>query len=150
MSVSDFASLPETAFWQAWQGSFQGMLNWHDFDALLQVLRQSGGTWYVWDLAGAVPEAAVAPAGMAAALDTVREMNAPMRARSYCGTIYVDDPAAPAFVKAFDPHQMGATCGSSGERIMPRFVFSRLRPDPLPEPSAEVPVRFWGRWRGRG
>ena len=150
MTISELARLPDTDFWRAWQGSFHGLLHWQDFDALLHVLGQSGGEWYVWDLEGAVPVAPIAPAEMATALEAVHEMNAPVRQRSFCGTVYVDDPAAPAFVKAFDPYQMGATCGSSGERIMPRFVFSRMRPDPLPEPAPEVSVGFWSRLRRGG
>ena len=143
--------LPDTEFWRAWQGGFQGVLRWGDLDALLQVLAQSGGAWFVWDMEeGAPPDRPAPPATLAGALDAVREINAPVRARSYCGTVYVDDPAAPAFVKAFDPYKMGATCGSSGERTMPRFVFSRIRPEALVEPEEEVRTGLWRRLRGAG
>ena len=140
-------ALPDTEFWRAYQGRFQGVLSWDAFDALWQVLEESGGDWFVWDLEGDVPEA---PGGLAQALAVARAMYDEVRDRSYCGTVYVDDPQAPAFVKAFDPYKMGATCGSSGERTMPRFVFSRLPPDPLPAPVAEVSQGFWSRLRGRG
>ncbi len=137
--------LPDTPFWRAYQGRFQGLLTWEAFDALWQVMEESGGDWFVWDLEGDVPEA---PGGLAEALQAAREMYAEVRGRSYCGTVYVDDASAPSFVKAFDPYRMGATCGSSGERTMPRFVFSRIRPEALPEPEPVPEPGFWRRLSG--
>ncbi len=139
--------LPDTDFWRAWQGSFQGVLTWAEFDALLDRLAASDGDWFVWDMQGPPP---TAPTPLAPALAATREINAPVRERSFCGTVYVDDPVAPALVKAFDPYQMGATCGSSGSRTFPRFVFSRLRPDPLPEPEPEPQPGLLARLIGRG
>ena len=148
MTVAEFDNLPDTQFWRAWQGRFQGVLSWDDFDALLQLLAQGGGAWFVWDMEGVVPQRPASQGALAAVLEAVREMNAPVRARSYCGTVYADDPGAPSFVKAFDPYQMGATCGSSGERIMPRFVFSMIRPEPLPAPEPAPEPGFWRRLSG--
>ncbi len=54
------------------------------------------------------------------------------KARSYCGTVFADDLAAPGFVKVFDPWKMGGVCGGSGERVLPRWIFSRIAPDALP------------------
>ncbi len=148
MDATDLPPLPDTAFWRAYQGRFQGVLTWEGFDALWEVLEKSGGQWHVWDLdAGAPPDS---PAPLAPALAQARAMYEEVRGRSYCGTVYVDDPAAPAFVKAFDPYRMGATCGSSGERIFPRFVFSRLRPEPLPTAGSAPPPSLWARILGRG
>ena len=139
--------LPDTAFWRAWQGSFQGVLTWAEFDALLDRLAASDGDWFAWDMQGPVP---TVPTPLAPALEAVRALNAPVRDRSWCGTLYVDDPATPGFVKAFDPYRMGATCGSSGERTFPRFVVSRLRPDPLPAPETEPAPGFFARLIGQG
>ncbi|HHH89729.1 MAG TPA: hypothetical protein ENK45_04085 [Aliiroseovarius sp.] len=139
--------MPDTEFWRAWQGSFQGVLRWEAFDALLEGLASSDGDWFAWDMQEPVP---AAPAPLGPVLESVRALNAPVRDRSWCGTLYVDDPAAPGFVKAFDPYRMGATCGSSGSRTLPRFVISRLRPDPLPAPEPEPQPGLLARLIGRG
>ena len=146
MAQSGYPNLPDTAFWRAWQGRFQGVLGWEAFDALLELLAGSDGDWFVWDMHARTPEM---PGPLAPALDAVRALNAPVRDRSWCGTLYVDDCAAPGFVKAFDPYRMGATCGSSGERTFPRFVLSRLRPDPLPEAAPERAPGVLARLTGR-
>ncbi|HHS94340.1 MAG TPA: hypothetical protein ENK63_03235 [Rhodobacterales bacterium] len=142
------APLPDTAFWRAYQAPAKGLLRWDEADALLVLLAGAGGGWYVFDLHAAPP---TTPSDdITATLEAVREMYAPVRDRSYCGTIYVDDPEAPTLVKFFDPYQMGATCGSSGERTLPRYVFSRIKPDPLPEPEPEPKPGFFARLAGLG
>ena len=139
-------ALPDTEFWRAYQGRFQGVLTWDAFDALWQKLAESGGEWFIFDLETDAPER---PGDLVQALGAARQMYADVRDRSYCGTVYVDDLAAPGLVKVFDPYKMGATCGSSGERTMPRYVFSRSRPDPLPAPAPEPAPSFWSRLVGQ-
>lgn len=124
------ADLPDTAFWRAYSGRFAGLLKWEDADALFARLAASGGDWFVFDPAGDAPTAPVDD--LAAALAEARACLDQVRSRSYCGAVFVDDPAAPAFVKVFDPYQMGGACGGSAERVLPRWIFSRLAPDPLP------------------
>lgn len=140
------APLPDTAYWRAWQAPAKGLLRWDEVDALLEVLIASGGDWFVFDLGAPPPEAPVQD--LAPVLEEVREMYAPLRSRSYCGTVYVDDAQAPRLVRFFDPYQMGASCGSSGERVWPRLALSRLRPDALPEPEPVPKPGFWGRLGG--
>ena len=47
----------------------------------------------------------------------------------------MDDRKSPAFIKIFDPRNMGTSCSCSGELILPRWIISRARPDALPEPE---------------
>ncbi len=129
--------LPDTAWWRAFQGRFQGLLDWPAVDDLWRRLAGAGGEWWVWELDGDLPAAPLSGDDFAAALARMGAMyDDEVRRRSHAGTVYVDDPADPAFVKVFDPWKMGAVCGSSGERILPRYVVSRMAPDaPLPEPA---------------
>jgi len=144
---SEIPPLPDTRYWRAYQGKFQGVLTWNAFDDLWQVLAASDGSWYVYDLDGPAPQA---PTELGPALHAARQMYDEVRNRSYCGTVYVDDPQAPRFVKVFDPYKMGATCGSSGERTMPRYVFSQIKPDALPAPEPPAAPGFWKRFARQG
>jgi len=124
------APLPDTAFWRAYGGRFEGLLKWDQFDALFDHLASAGGDWFVFDPAGDAPAAPMAD--LAAALAEARACVEQVRGRSYCGAVFADDPQNPSFIKVFDPYKMGGVCGGSGERVLPRWIVSRLKPDPLP------------------
>jgi len=124
------APLPDTAFWRAYGGKFSGTLTWEQFDALFARLDAAGGNWFVFDPAGDAPDCHTTD--FTAALNEARDCVEQVRGRSYCGAVFADDFEAPGFVKVFDPYKMGGVCGGSGERVLPRWIFSRLAPDPLP------------------
>ncbi|HGG04652.1 MAG TPA: hypothetical protein ENK28_04285 [Aliiroseovarius sp.] len=149
MAVSDLPPMPDDAFWRAFQGDFQGILTWPDFDSLWAVLGATKGDWYVYDLTADVPSSPVSGRDFDKALSEAGDLYSSVRNRSYCGAVYVDDPRTPTFVKVFDPYQMGATCGSSGSRTMPRFVFSRIIPTPLSEPVPDSKPGLLARLSGR-
>ncbi|GGD23114.1 hypothetical protein [Sinisalibacter lacisalsi] len=132
------APLPDTAFWRAYGGAFTGTLKWEQFDALFDRLATAGGDWFVFDPTGDAPEAPAAD--FSAALAAARACVEQVRGRSYCGAVFADDFDAPGFVKVFDPYKMGGVCGGSGERVLPRWILSRLAPDPLP-PLPETPAK---------
>ena len=125
-------------------GTFRGMLQWAELDALWARVRANPQGWYV-SLAGIEPEQQpMTPA----ALDTfITEVDALLRREHdyhYCGIVYVDDPEQPSLIKIHDPHNLGSSCGSSGARIPPRWVLSRILPslivDEAPLPSSR---RHW-------
>ena len=122
--------LPDTAFWRAYGGRFAGLPSWPGFDAFWARLAASGGAWYVFDPAGDAPPAP--SPDFAAALAEARACVEQVRSRGFCGAVFADDLETPGFVKVFDPYRMGGVCGGSGGRILPRWVFSRIPPDPLP------------------
>lgn len=152
MSTDTLPSLPDTPFWRLYQGRFAGFPTWPMFDRFWPVLEASGGDWYILDLdSGELPEAPASATEFSALLAGVQAMYAPARARSFCGVVFADDAAAPTLVKLFDPWKMGASCGSSGERILPRYVLSRVRPDALPVVEAPVAPKkgLFARMAGR-
>lgn len=122
--------LPDTAFWKAYGGKFKGVPTWEGFDKFWPVLAESGGEWFVFDPTQDAPQAPIPD--ISDVLAEAREcVEAVRKNRSFCGTIFADDLAAPTFVKIFDPWKMGASCGSSGERILPRWILSRIAPTAL-------------------
>ncbi|WP_137701144.1 hypothetical protein [Marimonas lutisalis] len=131
--MSDLPPLPDTPYWRAYQGRFAGFPTWPMFDRFWPVLKESGGAWYILDLdSGTLPEAPASAEAFEALIAEAEAMYTPVRNRSFSGIVFADDASEPAFVKLFDPWKMGASCGSSGERIMPRWVLSRMKPDALP------------------
>lgn len=124
--------LPDTDFWRAYCGKFAGILGWPEFDVLWGKLAASDGAWWVFNPSGDAPDQPQTGATFATTLDEARVCVEQMRGRSYCGAVYVDDANHPGFVKVFDPYKMGGVCGSTGERILPRWIFSRRQPDALP------------------
>ena len=143
------APLPDTAYWRAYEGRFQGILTWQALGDFWQVLAASGGEWYVFYLDRAPPASPVSGAAFDAALAQILRLYDDVRDRSYCGAVYVDDPAAPGFVKLFDPWKMGAACGASGSRVLPRYALSRIPPDPLPDPAPDPEPSLFARLLAR-
>lgn len=142
MNTDPLPDLPDTDFWRAFQGRFHGFPTWAMQDRFWPVLKQSGGDWYVFDLdRGSLPDSPASAAAFSALLTEAEEMFEPARSRSFAGVVFADDAENPGFVKLFDPWKMGASCGSSGERILPRWVLSRMKPDALPAEAEPVPAK---------
>lgn len=140
MSTDLDTPLPDTPWWRTYQGRFKGILTWQAFDRLWARLAEAPEGWYAYELSGSCPEAPLSAEAFQALLDEANDMYAIARKQSFCGAVYVDDPESPSFIKVFDPNNMGAVCGDSGKRTLPRWVLSRARPDPLP-PAPEAPAR---------
>ena len=126
-------------------GRFQGMLHWNELDALWQKVREVPEGWYA-SLIGQAPEQE--PMSVEALDKFVSETDALLHHEhdyNYCGIVYADDREYPTFIKIYDPHNLGALCGSAGVPILPRWVLSRVQPT-LIEDSAPLPGgrrRWW-------
>ncbi len=141
--------LPDTEFWTRYMGHASGILRWNDLDAFWPRLKASGGEWYVFDPDADAPETPVSGQAWRAAVQAARTLVDTRRDMSVSGAVYVDDREAPAFIRVFDPGHMGSSCSHSGARVMPRFIFSRIKPDSLP--IAPPPDKgLFARLRGRG
>ncbi len=142
---------PERAaadFLTAYRGRFGGVLRWDDLDALWQAVRQRAGAgWYLYAVGELVP---VRPARAAEVEHFIAELDALLRREhreDYCGIVYVDDRAAPALIKVFDPNNLGVQCGYSTRPPLPGWVLSLLPPVELHDANA-VPAnrrRWWQR-----
>jgi len=141
LQVSD----PRQAFLQAFRGSFVSALRWHHLDALWQQLReQAGEGWYIYAVGDPPP---VESAGAAQVLGFIDEIDRLLRAEheeDYCGIVYADDLQRPAFVKIYDPHNLGVSCGYSDHPPLPGWLLTRLPPCDLE--AAQPPTRSRRRW----
>ena len=140
--------MPETPFWKLFLSRSSGILHWEDMDAFWPQMQATTGEWYVFDPSQDAPVAPVSGAGWQAALDAARALVYTRRELPMSGAVYVDNRKTPAFIKVFDPSNMGTSCSCSTEPVMPKYIFSRARPDSLP--LAPLPkTGLFARLRGR-
>ncbi|GAB4344355.1 MAG: hypothetical protein Kow006_00170 [Gammaproteobacteria bacterium] len=131
-------------------GKFSGILRWEELDALWRRINASDEPWYLYQVGSEPPAEPVRGPTLAQALG---ELGALLRADhdyDYCGIVYVDDREQPTLVKVYDPNNLGASCGSSGRTILPRWILSRQRPEPIRD-DAPLPNnrrRWWQRLLG--
>ncbi len=139
---------PDTPFWQAYQGSFSGLMNWQRVEEFFDALAENTEGWYVFQMDGPLPEAPLNAAEFKTRLAEMRDLTLTYRDASHCFSLFADHQTDPQFIKVFDPGNLGASCGSSGSRIYPRWTVSRIKPD-APVPVAEEPANtgFFGRFR---
>ena len=134
-----------SAFQARLHGSFSNILTWDQLATLWSVVRSRPEGWYVY----AIGEAPPAEPASAAALDRfVLEIDVLLRREhreDYCGIVYVDDRSEPTFIKIFDPHNLGSSCGSSGAVTLPGWLLTRMAPEPLQDTRLlpEGRKRWW-------
>jgi len=138
-------------FMQAFRGSFTSALRWHQLDDLwarVRALADAG--WYIYAV-GATPPAQ--PASGDEVLGFVAEIDELLRKEheeDYCGIVYADDLQDPAFIKIYDPHNLGVSCGYSDNPPLPGWIMSQIAPCDLPASRALTAGRrrWWQRLFG--
>jgi hypothetical protein len=131
-------------FMNAYTGRFWSVMSWDQLTAFWQRIDPASG-WYLYAL-GETPPAA--PAGA----DTVREFIVRIdqllrddHHESYCSIVYADNLDTPAFVKIYDPNNLGSSCGSSKNPPGPGWIMCRMPPEDLKpvRPATESRRRWW-------
>ncbi len=144
-------SQPPDPFLVAFRGKFQNIMRWDELDRLWEVLRHDADSgWHIY----AVGEQ---PPGQPASADLLRtflsEISQLLRrehAEDYCGIVYADSLETPAFVKIFDPNNLGVSCGYSDNPPLPGWILSKLPPVDMVS-TAVIPGnrrRWWQRLLG--
>jgi hypothetical protein len=135
----------------AFRGSFTSALRWHHLDALWERLRaQPGDDWYIYAVGEAPPTTCASREQLHRFIDEVDRLLRSEHHEDYCGIVYADDLQQPAFIKIYDPHNLGVTCGYSTNPPLPGWVLSKLCPCDLPS-NRVLPgnrKRWWQRLFG--
>lgn len=126
-------------------GAFQGILHWPQLDALWSRVRAEPEGWYASLVGEPPPDAPLPPEAL---MKLVAEVDALLRREheyDYCGIVYADDTVNPGFIKIYDPHNLGSSCGCSGAKIPPRWVLSRMKPEAIQDdaPLPNARRRWW-------
>jgi hypothetical protein len=133
------------AYLSAFRGSFVSALRWHQLDGLWAALRvQASDDWHVYAVGEPPPAAPVTRERLLAFVDEIDRLLRREHDEDYCGIVYADDLARPGFIKIYDPHHLGAVCGSSANPPLPGWVLSRLQPCDLP--ASRAPSGSRRRW----
>ncbi|HYQ72454.1 MAG TPA: hypothetical protein VET88_11080 [Gammaproteobacteria bacterium] len=112
------------------------MLRWEQLDALWEVLaRDAGGGWYIYAVGEPPPVRPASSAVLQRFLTEIGELLRREHDEPYCGIVYTDSMTAPAFVKIFDPNNLGVSCGYSDDPPLPGWILSKLPPVDLEAPS---------------
>ena len=119
-------------FYTAFRGAFTNLLRWDDLDGFWDVLRaQPGGGWYVYAIGEPPPAAPRSDDEIRAFISEIDALLRREHQENYCGIVYVDDKADPAFVKIYDPGNLGVVCGYSDNPPLPGWILSRIAPKSL-------------------
>jgi hypothetical protein len=138
-------------FLSAFRGSFTSALRWHQLDALWERVRAGAGAgWYIYAVGETPPPDPAGAAGVLIFVDEVDKLLREEHDEDYCGIVYADDLKAPTFIKIYDPHNLGVSCGYSDNPPLPGWVMSLIKPVDLPS-TIVIPKsrrRWWQRMLG--
>jgi hypothetical protein len=122
-----------TLFVEAFRGSFSGILRWHKLDEFWGNLRykisqNQDEQWHIYAVGEEAPET---PSSTEQLQKFISEIDVLLRLEhdeEYCGVVYVDDFNSPAFIKIFDPNNLGVSCGFSDNPPLPGWIISLIPP----------------------
>ena len=132
----------------AFRGRFENVLRWEQLDALWEVLHADAGSgWYIYAVGEPPPAQPVSGEILQTFLGEISVLLRKEHAEDYCGIVYTDSFTRPGFVKIFDPHNLGVSCGFSDHPPLPGWILSRLPPVDLeaPAPLPGNRRRWWQR-----
>jgi len=135
----------------AFRGSFTSALRWHQLDALWERLRERADAgWYIYAVGEAPPGEPSDAARVRAFIAEIDKLLREEHDEDYCGIVYADDLSEPRFVKIYDPHNLGVSCGYSDNPPLPGWVMSLVPPVDLPSVRAAPKNRrrWWQRLFG--
>jgi len=114
-------------FIETYTGRMSGVLRWAQLDALWQNLNAQDG-WYLYEVGAELPLEAISKQGLKKAVQEIDDFLRLEHDAKYCGVVYVDSLENPGLLKIYHPKKMGASCGSSGSTVLPKWTLSRQAP----------------------
>ncbi len=147
LAVTAAASVADSEFRTRFFGGFRGILRWVQLDSLWRAVLADDTGWYIYFLAETPPTESVEPARLQRFVAEIDRLLRTEHDYDYCGVVYVDNREHPEMIKIFDPGDLGSVCGPSEDVVLPRWVMSRIRPEPLGsgEPAPKSGRRWWQR-----
>ena len=129
--MTETATQLKQPFMEKYQGKLIGVLRWEQLDELWQTI-QSGisDSWYIYHIGDAPPEAVCSAEKLLHFIKEIDKLLKHDHDHDYCGIVYVDDKTSPAFIKIYDPNNLGHVCGSSSGAPppLPGWILSQSQP----------------------
>jgi len=135
-------------FEQKYNGRFVSALRWEQLDALWETVKSTSEGWYVYFINDQVPNEPMQSQELQLFIQEVDELLRRDHDYDYCGIVYADAFDTPSMIKIYDPNNLGAACGSSGQKIHPRWLMTRVQPEEIVD-EAPTPMnrkRWWQRF----
>lgn len=129
-------------------GTFYGVLRWHHLDEFWEVLKaKADEPWFIYAVGEEPPVETVSGEAVITFIAEVDKLLRQEHDEDYCGIVYADDKQNPAFIKIFDPNNLGVACGSSDFPPLPGWIVSKMAPINLPDamPQPGNRRRWWKR-----
>lgn len=142
---------PADSFRAAFRGRFENVLRWEQLEALWKVLDDDAdGDWYIYAVGEPPPQQAATAALVKNFLTEIEQLLRREHDEDYCGVVFTDSMVTPRFVKIFDPHHLGVSCGFSDNPPLPGWILSKLPPADLQTPVSLTGNRrrWWQRLLG--
>ncbi|MCK5917031.1 MAG: hypothetical protein KAG34_01305 [Cocleimonas sp.] len=139
-------TLQNDPFYKAYKGKFSGILRWHQLDELwTELTNKKQDDWYVYAVGEQPPQKTVSAEKLVTFIQELDQLLRREHDEDYCGIVYADSHKEPAFIKVFDPNNLGTACGSSGIPPLPGWILSKIKPVNLPSafPQPRNRKRWW-------
>lgn len=115
-------------------GRFESLMRWEQLENFWNNLRpQLDDSWYVYAIGEDAPELTSNREQVLKFVDEIDRLLHKEHDEDYCGIVYADNHLAPEFIKIFDPHNLGVSCGFSENPPLPGWVMSKMQPVNLQE-----------------
>ena len=135
----------EQNYLDAFKGKFTSLMRWHHLDEFWETFKQQlDDGWYIYHVGDVPPESPVSRHKLLQFIDEIDALLRNEHDEDYCGIVYTDDKDTPTYIKIFDPHNLGVSCGYSEKPPLPGWILSRIQPIELEE--ALYPVASRRRW----
>lgn len=144
--TTELSDTDRQRFMDAFRGSFTSALRWPQLDDLWQAVRmQREANWYIYAVGESPPTHSASRQQLHHFIEEVDSLLRREHGEEYCGIVYADNLQQPAFVKIYDPNNLGVSCGFSDNPPLPGWVLSTLRPCDLHASVLPANRKRW--WR---
>lgn len=119
-------------FYDALNGRFTSIMEWHQLAPFWNVVRQNTEPgWYIYAVGEPPPDNTASPEELDIFITEIDSLLRKEHKEDYCGIVFADNPTHPAFVKIYDPNNLGVVCGFSTNPPPPGWILSKLQPKAL-------------------
>ncbi|WP_353571018.1 hypothetical protein [Candidatus Albibeggiatoa sp. nov. BB20] len=128
-----------------YNGSFSSALRWPQLDALWEQVKIQPQYWYIYCVGESLPNQTATADTLLAFIQEIDKLLHQEHDYDYCGIVYADNLTQPSLIKIYDPSNLGASCGSSGQKVEPRWILSKIIPQQIQD-DAPLPMnrkRWW-------
>ena len=110
----------EKEYLEAFKGKFTSLMRWHQLDEFWEQFRlQVDNGWYIYHVGDVPPDSPVDKHKLLEFIDEIDALLHKEHDEDYCGIVYTDSKKHPSYIKIFDRHNLGVSCGYSEKPPLP-------------------------------